>query len=257
MKPELLLTPGPWVQLAADADLVVTWDASAVADFESLAVLIGTTAGDSDLGSAISVDSTDSVTVAAEDMPTSGGLIHLTAFLDCGAVGLYTYDRVVRPASWPPHTEEFAEIADQYALEAALGAISSEAFESIIGPNWLGLHHNDVAISEADIRSSGDPAQPTAWGRWQIRYPPEKQLACFDGGEIVTEGWVDLVVMQEDGSSTTLGKAAIALCRVALKNFQRAGADYTFETGAPTEINRDPQLGAWVAVILAVPFKGL
>jgi hypothetical protein len=256
VKPEFPLSPEAWTQLAPGADLVVTWDASAVPSFSSIGVLIGTARGDSDIATGISVDSTDSLTVPFASLPDAG-LFYVTAYLDCGA-SAFVYDRVVRSATWPPHTKEFAELADRFAVETALAAVETAELQAVAGAGWLGMDHYDVGDpGEGDLTSTGDASAPRMWGRWKIEYgnPP---VVCFDDSDIVTDGVVVFVIFQEAGTSTAIAQAALALFRIALKDFEHAsGQAHVFFTEAQTNTNRDPQLLPYVAVVLAVPFRGL
>lgn len=255
MKPALNLSPVTWTQLAPSTDLTITWDAAAVAGFAAIGLLVGTSPGDSDLGTIVSTDPTDSLVVSHTALPASG-LIHITAYLDY-TTGQAIYDRYVRPAGWPPHTIAFAELADRYAVEQAMSAVTTEMLEAVAGTGWLGMAHYDVGDNDEDLRSTGDLSAPTIWGRWQIEYGAAPQ-AFFDDSSIVTEGWVKLVIYQEYGSATTLAQAVLALYRVALKEFETSGGQaFAFFTEAQSFTNRDPNLGAWVAVTLAVPFRGL
>lgn len=255
MKPEINLAPAPWHQLGAGDDLIVTWDAAAVASFSAIGILVGSSRGESDLGSVASVDPTDSFTVAAASLPATG-VIYLTAFLDCSA-GLFTYDRILRAAGWPPHTVEFAELADEFAVTTALGAVTVEEVREVVGLGWQGLESWSAGLSTSDFTSSGDTSAPNMWGRWRIQYgnPP---VVCLDDNHSVTEGWLELAIFQERGSSYTLGKAALALYRVALKDFETATAGaFVFFTESQSQINQDENLGPAMAISLAVPFRGL
>jgi hypothetical protein len=255
MKPEFTLTPASWTQLAASADLVVTWDAAAVAGFESLGVLIGTSRGDSDIASAISVDPTDSLTVPFAELP-GAGLIHITTFLDCGATA-YTYDRMVRTSTWPPHTKEFAELADRFAIEQALGAVETADVVAVVGTGWDGLLHREVGASVADVTTSGNPAAPTIWGRWEIIYG-SPAVAFFDDSATVTDGWVQITIMIERGASEALAQTVLSLYRIALKDFEiTSNQAFVFFVEAQTTTIREDSLAPWTVVILPVPFRGL
>jgi hypothetical protein len=251
VKPTLTLSPDPWAQLASGADLVVTWDATAIPSFGSIDVMIGTTPGDSDLGATMSTDPTHSMTALAASLPVVG-LIHVTAFV--GGSSGWTYSRIIRPAAWPDHTKATAELADRYAIEAALNGVTVEDVQSVAGVNWSGLEHFDVGDA-TDVRPSGNLAAPAMWARWQIAYTAQP-IMCFDDEHAVTQGLLILDVFLESGASTAVAMAALALYRVALADFAQA-ADYQIDTEAATETLRDPDLDQWVVVRLALPFKGL
>ena len=128
--------------------------------------------------------------------------------------------------------------------------------QGVVGTGWDGLKHFDVGDPE-NLEASGDPAQPKMWGRWQIAYGAQP-LMCLDDDHAVTQGLVVIDVLIEAGASTALAQAALALYRAALADFEvTSNRTYSIETEGATETIRDPDLGQWVDVRLALPFKGL
>lgn len=255
MKPEIILTPTPWTQLVAGQDLVITWDASSATGFASIAVMLGTGRGDGDLGFVVAVDPTDSLTIPAGDLPTTG-MVYLTVLLDLGDEG-YSYDRVLRTVDWPPHTVVLAELADELAINSALATVDVADVRGLVGNGWQGFESWSRGVSSTDMVASGDNTAPNMWGRWRINYngPP---LVCFDGENATTDGWVEITILQERGSGYEFGKLALSVYRQALLDFQEASnGAWTFLAEAPSVINQDEQLGPVIAVAVAIPFRGL
>lgn len=253
MKPEINLAPARWAQLAPGADLVVSWDASAVAGFGMLGVVVGTSRGDGDLAAVVSVDPTDSLAVPAANLPAEG-LVYVTAYL--AATESAGYELALRSVGWPDHSTIFAELADRFAVEAALSAVELADVQAIAGANWQGLLHIDTPASADDVASSGDLAAPTIWARWAISYSPAP-MVCFDDHHAVTSGVVVIDIYYEFGASNVLALGALALYRSALKLFEATAGGYAFFVEAPSETIASEALPPFQIQRLAVPFKGL